>query len=89
MCHYTVIIYDKKNKVFVFYDDEIIIEYQNLFECFSQILVDNIQLYDNDKAYFYPTMLLYTRENIYNKDDIEKNVLNEFKYVLMLNKMEE
>ena len=89
LCHYTVIIYDKKNKVFVFYDDEIIIEYQNLFECFSQILVDNIQLYDNDKAYFYPTMLLYTRENIYNKDDIEKNVLNEFKYVLMLNKMEE
>ena len=89
MCHYTVIIYNKKSKVFVLHNDDIIIEYQTLFDCFEQILIDNINLYDNDKAYFYPTMLFYTKENIYDKDDIENNELNEFKYVLMLNKMEE
>ena len=89
LCHYTVIIYNKKSKVFVLHDDDIIIEYQTLFDCFEQILIDNINLYDNDKAYFYPTMLFYTKENIYDKDDIENNELNEFKYVLMLNKMEE
>ena len=34
-------------------------------------------------------MLFYTKENIYDIDDIENNELNKFKYVLMLNKMEE
>ena len=71
------------------HDDDIIIEYKTLFDCFEQILIDNINLYDNDKAYFYPTMLFYTKENIFDANDIENNELNEFKYVLMLNKMEE
>ena len=89
LCHYTVIIYNKQSKVFVLHDDDIIIEYKTLFDCFEQILIDNINLYDNDKAYFYPTMLFYTKENIFEPNDIENNELNEFKYVLMLNKMEE
>ena len=44
---------------------------------------------ENKKAYFYPTLLLYTKENIYNLNDIKINELNEFKYVQMLNKIEE
>ncbi len=89
LCHYTVILYNKKNKVFVLHDDKIIIEYKTLFDCFSFILIDNIDIYDNNKAFFYPTMLLYTNETIYNKNDVKLNELNEFKFVQMLNKIEE
>ena len=60
LCHYMILLYNKKDKVFVFHNDDIVKEYKTLYECFSQILIDNINLYDNDKAYFYPTMLLYT-----------------------------
>ena len=81
--------YNKKEKVFVFHDDEIIIEFKTLYDCFSQILLDYIIKYDNKKAYFYPTLLLYTKETIYNWNDIKSNELNEFKYVQMLNKIEE
>ena len=89
LCHYTVILYNKKNKVFVLHDDKIIIEYKTLFDCFSFILIDNIDIYDNNKAFFYPTMLLYTKETIYDKNDVKLNELNEFKFVQMLNKIEE
>ena len=89
LCHYMILLYDKKNKVFVFHNDDIVIEYKTLYECFSQIFIDNINLYDNDKAYFYPTMLFYSNEPIYDKKDIELNSLSDYKYVEMLNKIEE
>ena len=34
-------------------------------------------------------MLLYTKESIYDKNDVKLNELNEFKFVQMLNKIEE
>ena len=89
LCHYMIVLYNKKDKVFVFYNDDIVIEYKTLYDCFSQILIDNINLYDNDKAYFYPTMLFYTNEKIYETGDIAINELSDYKYVEMLNKMEE
>ena len=89
LCHYMILLYNKKNKVFVFYNDDTIIEYKTFYECFSQIFIDNINLYDNDKAYFYPTMLFYSNEPLYDKKDIELNALNDYKYVEMLNKIEE
>ena len=89
LCHYAVLIYNKKDKVFVFHNDDIVIEYKTLYECFYEILINNINLYDNDKAYFYPTMLFYTRETIYDRNDIKKNELNDFKYVELYAKMEQ
>ena len=89
LSHYIVILYNKKNKVFVLHDDTKIIECKTLFDCFSKILIDYINLYDNDKAYFCPTMLIYTNENIYDKNDVELNQLSEFKYVEILNKIDE
>ena len=89
LCHYMILLYNKKNKVFVFYNDDTIIEYKTFYECFSQIFIDNINLYDNDKAYFYPTMLFYSNEPLYDKKDIELNALNDYKYVEMLNKIDE
>lgn len=89
LCHYEVILYNKKEKVFVLHDDNIIIEYKTLYECFYQLLVDNIELYDNNKAYFWPVLLFYTKETIYDKNDIKNNELNEFRYIEILNKIEE
>ena len=89
LCHYTILLYNKKAKVFAFHNDDIVKEYKTLYECFSEILTNNIDLYDNDKAYFYPTMLFYTKENIYDKNDIKLNELSDFKYVELSNKIEE
>ena len=89
LCHYMILLYNKKDKVFVFHNDDIVIEYKTLYECFFQILIDNINLYDNDKAYFYPTMLFYSNEKIYDNSDIQLNELNDYKYVEIMAKMEE
>ena len=63
-------------------------EYQTIYDFFQEILVNNINLYDNDKAYFYPTMLIYTKESIYDINDIKINQLNDFKYVSLADKIE-
>ena len=68
-----ILLYNEKDKDFAFHNDDIVIEYKTLYEIFSQILINNISLYDNDKAYFYPTMLFYTNENIYENNDINLN----------------
>ena len=89
LCHYTVMIYNKNSKVFVFYNDDSVKEYKTLYEFFSEMLINNINLYDNDKAYFYPTMLLYIRENVYDNNEIQNNELTQYKYLDLLNKVEE
>ena len=88
LCHYTLLLYNKKFKVFVFHNDDVVMEYQTIYDFFSEILVNNINLYDNDKAYFYPTMLIYTKEKIYDNNDIKINQLNDFKYVSLADKIE-
>ena len=88
LCHYTLLLYNKKYKVFVFHNDDVVMEYQTIYDFFSEILVNNINLYDNDKAYFYPTMLIYTKEKIYDNNDIKINQLNDFKYVSLADKIE-
>ena len=88
LCHYTILLYNKKYKVFVFHNDDVVMEYQTIYDFFSEILVNNINLYDNDKAYFYPTMLIYTKERIYDNNDIKINQLNDFKYVSLADKIE-
>ena len=89
LCHYTVLLYNKKAKVFSFYNDDSVKEFKTLYEFFPEMLINNINLYDNDKAYFYPTMLLYTNENVYDKNEIQKNELTQYKYLELLNKVEE
>ena len=88
LCHYTILLYNKNYKVFVFHNDDVVMEYQTIYDFFQEILVNNINLYDNDKAYFYPTMLIYTKESIYDINDIKINQLNDFKYVSLADKIE-
>ena len=89
LCHYTVLIFNKKERVFALYNDNTVKEYKNLFDVFIEMLINNVNLYDNDRGYFYPVMLIYSKEKIYNKNDIVTNKLDEKEYVGLLNKIEE
>ena len=88
LCHYTVLIFDKKQHLFTLYNDDIVKEFKTLYDAFSEMLIDNVNLYDNDKAYFYPVMLIYSKNTIYNTNDINLNMLDEKKYLELLNKIE-
>ena len=88
LCHYTVLIFDKKLHLFTLYNDDTVKEFKTLYDAFSEMLIDNVNLYDNDKAYFYPVMLIYSKNTIYNTNDINLNLLDEKKYLELLNKLE-
>ena len=89
LCHYTVLIFNKKAKVFALYNDDSVKEFKTLYEVFPELLINYVNKYDNDKGYFYPVMLIYTKEKIYDKDDIINNSVNEMQYVELINKIEE
>ena len=88
LCHYTVLIFDKKQHLFTLYNDDSVKEFKALYDVFSEMLIDNVNLYDNDKAYFYPVMLIYSKNTIYNTNDINLNMLDEKKYIDLLKKIE-
>ena len=89
LCHYTVLIYNRKEKVFALYNDNTVKEFKTLYDVFPEMLINNVNLYDNDKGYFYPVMLIYTKEKIYDRNVIKKNTLDEREYVGLLNNIEE
>ena len=88
LCHYTVLIYNKKENVYALYNDDTVKEFKTLYDAFPELLINNVNLYDNEKAYFYPVMLIYTKDTIYKRSDIKNNELNERKYLELLNKIE-
>ena len=88
LCHYTVLIYNKKENVYALYNDDTVKEFKTLYDTFPELLINNVKLYDNEKAYFYPVMLIYTKDTIYKRNDIKNNELNERKYLELLNKIE-
>ena len=88
LCHYTVLIFNQKEHVFVLYNDDTVKEFKTLYDAFPEMLINNVNLYDNDRAYFYPVMLIYTKDSIYNSADIRNNTLDEKKYLELLNQIE-
>ena len=88
LCHYTVLIFNKEQHLFTLYNDDTVKEFKSLNDFFSEMLIDNVNLYDNDKAYFYPVMLIYTKNTIYNTNDNVVNILDEKKYLELLNNLE-
>ena len=88
LCHYTVLIFNKEQHLFTLYNDDTVKEFKTLYDFFSELLIDNVNLYDNDKAYFYPVMIIYTKNTIYNTNDNVVNMLDEKKYLELLNNLE-
>ena len=87
MSHYIICMYNYDKKVFALLDDETIKEYNNLFELILDITVNILKI--NDKGFFYPVMLIFTQENLYDYKTIKLNILNDSDYSLLINKCNE
>ena len=83
LSHYIICKYNEDKQVFVLLDDEIVKEYNNLKELIEGITVEILKT--NGKAFFYPVMLIYTNENLYNHRICKINSLKEIDYQEIIN----
>ena len=80
LCHYINMIFNVQKNVFTLYNDEAIIEFNTILELYNYLTVE--QLKTNSKAFFYPVLLVYGKENIYDAyilSIIEKIDINNYK----------
>ena len=75
LSHYIICIYNPDKNIFVLLDDEIVKEYNNLYELIIDIIANALK--KNGKAFFYPVMLIFTKEQLYSNKDIKFNTLND------------
>ena len=87
LSHYIICIYNFDKKVFVLFDDEVVKEFKNLYELIQEITVNVLKT--NDKAFFYPVMLIFCQDKLYDYKDIRTNLLNDSDYSLLINKCNE
>ena len=87
LSHYIICMYNRTNHIFVLFDDEVVKEYYNLLELINDITVNKLK--ENKKAYFYPVMLIYTSEEIFDKKIIKSNILNHIDYSNIIKKCNE
>ena len=87
LSHYIICVYNYDERVFNLFDDEIVKEYNNLYDLLIDITVNVLKV--NGKAFFYPVMLIYTKENIFNNNIIKLNTLNDSEYQGIINKCNE
>ena len=87
LSHYVIVKYNSIYKVFVLFDDEIVKEYNNINELINDITVEVLK--KNGKAFFYPVMLIYTTEEIYKYQTLNRNRLYDNEYQNLINKCNE
>ena len=87
LSHYIICIFNYEKNVFVLYDDEVIKEYKNIYNLLIDITVNTLKF--NGKAFFYPVMLIFTQENLYDNKIIRLNVLNDSDYMNIINRCNE
>ena len=83
LCHYINLIFNLQKNVFTLYNDTGIIEFENIYEVYKYITLE--QLKKNDRAYFYPVLLVYCKENIYEEKAFPLlKGINKINYELLL-----
>ena len=83
LCHYINVIFNLQKNIFTLYNDTGIMEFKNIYEVYKYITIE--QLKKNNKAYFYPVLLVYCKENIYDEQTIiSLKRTNKFNYELLL-----
>ena len=87
LSHYIICIYNYDKEVFVLFDDEVIKEYSNLYELIIDITVNLLKI--NGKAFFYPVMLIFSKEELYKNNFIKFNTLNEGDYTDIIKRCNE
>ena len=85
--HYIICIYNPEKNIFVLLDDEIVKEYNNLYELIIDITANALK--KNGKAFFYPVMLIFTKEQLYSNKNIKFNTLNDDDYLNIISKCNE
>lgn len=87
LSHYIICTFNYKEDVFALYDDETVKEYKNLYELIIDITVNNLKI--NGKAFFYPVMLIFTQDKLYENKNIAYNLLKDSDYNYIINKCNE
>ena len=87
LSHYIICTYNYEKQVFVLLDDEVVKEYNKLYNLIIDITVEVLK--KNGKAFFYPVMLIYTREELYTYENIKYNTLYDSGYQNIINKCSE
>ena len=87
LCHYVIVMFNQDNHVFVLYDDENVKEFNDLNDLIVEITVNILK--KNGRAFFYPVMLVYTNEKIYDNRDLKFNKLDDNSYQDIINRSNE
>ena len=87
LSHYIICTYNYEKEVFVLRDDEVVKEYNKLYNLIIDITVEVLKT--NGKAFFYPVMLIYTKEELYTYEKIKINTLYDYGYQNIINKCSE
>ena len=87
LSHYIICIYNMDKEVFVLLNDEVVKEFHNLYELIIDITVEELKT--SGKAFFYPVMLIYTKDRIYKNKSLRINTLNDSEYKDIINKCNE
>ena len=70
LSHYVNVMFNIQNNKFVLYNDDKIKELNSIHEVYREITVEQIK--KNPKAFFYPVLLVYYKEIIYNDNNTIK-----------------
>ena len=83
LCHYINMIFNIQKNLFTLYNDEAIIEFRNINDLYKYITIE--QFKKNNQAYFYPVLLVYGKENIYDENllPIIKHI-NKYNYEMLI-----
>ena len=81
LSHYISVLFSMEKNTFILYDDDKIKELSTIHEVYKEITSEQIK--KNQKAFFYPVLLIYYKELIYN--DKKTLSLNEYSYNNFLN----
>jgi len=78
LSHYIICLYNSQNNVFVLYDDETVKEYKNLYDLIIDITVNTLR--QSGKAFFYPVMLIFNKDSLFDNKFIKFNTLLDSDY---------
>ena len=87
LSHYIICMYNIDKQVFVLLNDEIVKEFHNIYELLIDITVEELKC--SGKAFFYPVMLIYTKDVLYTNKIMKINTLNNNEYKDIINKCNE
>ena len=82
LSHYINVIFNIQKNIFVLYDDDKIKELNSIHDVYKEITVEQIK---KTKAFFYPVLLIYYKEIIY--DDSNTMIINDYnikKYIYLV-----